>query len=360
MNTVEKGRLLTLHSYSSDGIGGIETLIRSIQKVAFRLGLESIEIYARSGITNLFENETPQAKKIKLQDFLGGGIKKRVFRYLLWRKEINNKINKNDIVVLFSVGSLLYFTRKKLSEANVIFVQTNKYEKIFNSLSKQVVFSLYRKYIDKVTVYTEYDKNKFSSIFNDIEVIPRGCKIETSGNVSEYTHKLVTIARIDEAQKNLSEMIDIVSGLPESYELTIYGSGEKEEVENLNKLIGGNKRIKFKGPIKEVKKALNENSVFLMTSHYEGFGQTLIEARSQGLPIVAYDTFEAAKWIIRHGLNGYLIEPYNKDLFREAILKITKNENVFVQYSRNALSFAEETENEKVEAQWEKLIESYS
>ena len=93
-----------------------------------------------------------------------------------------------------------------------------------------------------------------------------------------------------------------------------------------------------------------------MTSRYEGFGNTLIEARSQGLPIIAYDTFEALKWIVEDGKNGYLIPFEDQKKFADSILKISNSEKIYSEMSRNALKMSESTEYEKIMKKWRELI----
>lgn len=357
---MNRKKIITLHSYSSNGIGGIETLIRSLQKIANDIDFDAEEIFAEEGIANLFKTEYPNVKKTKLPNLLGSSISKRILRVLTWRKIIKKRNLKNNIIIIFSAGSLIYFSRKELKENIFLYVQTSKFEKLFNSKIKKLFFNLHKRYIKSVVVYTDYDKKKFLKLHDNISVIPRGCKIDKSDRLANYSYKLITIARIDEKSKNLSEMIEIVKSLPDYYELYIYGDGESNEIKNLKDMIKNEDKIKFLGPTKDVKEVLKECSLFLMTSHYEGFGQTLIEARSQGLPIVLYNTFDSAQWIVKNGFNGYLVSPYDKEEFKKSIMKITKDEETYKKYSKNALFLADETDNNVIEKKWKDLILSFN
>ena len=93
-----------------------------------------------------------------------------------------------------------------------------------------------------------------------------------------------------------------------------------------------------------------------MTSHYEGFGQTLIEARSQGLPLVVFNNFEAATWLIKQGENGFLINNNDVDDCVNKIKALTIDQATFNVFSNNCLKMANETDNEKVEKQWRQLL----
>src|SRR5690606_32264812 len=140
--------------------------------------------------------------------------------------------------------------------------------------------------------------------------------------IARFSRRLVTITRISEQQKNLSGMIEVMDLMPKGYTLDIYGGGTSEEVRYLEEMIKerSNSNVRFCGVARDVESVLKEYSVFLMTSHYEGFGQTIIEARSQGLPVIAYNTFDAASWVIKNGETGFLIQPYDKYSFKKAIL----------------------------------------
>src|SRR5690606_27135151 len=131
------------------------------------------------------------------------------------------------------------------------------------------------------------------------------------------------------------------------------------EVDALIRLVAGHPAIRFRGPVKEVDKVLRQYSVFIMTSHYEGFGQTLIEARSQGLPIVAFDTFDALSWIVRHGENGFRVTPGDHVDFALRIQTLTADCGQYERFSRAALTLARDTESAVIDRLWQTLLLRY-
>jgi len=144
--------------------------------------------------------------------------------------------------------------------------------------------------------------------------------------------------------------------LPADYTLSIFGDGPKDEIAQLEHLIEGFSNVTFYGPTSDVQSVLRKHNIFVMTSHYEGFGQTLIEARSQGLPTIAYNTFDALQWVIKEGANGTIVNPYNVDSFVEAVQTIAENKKTYLRMSENALKFSKETEKGNINKLWSSTL----
>lgn len=67
--------------------------------------------------------------------------------------------------------------------------------------------------------------------------------------------------------------------------------------------------VRFLGrlPLAEVRRLYTEHDVFVMPSHFEGYGMALVEALAHGLPCVARDAC-AMPEIVRPGVNGALVK----------------------------------------------------
>lgn len=70
----------------------------------------------------------------------------------------------------------------------------------------------------------------------------------------------------------------------------------------------------------------------------EGFGIALIEATSEGLPVVA-SRLEGLAEAITDGENGCLVAPQDPDSFRDAILSLSENDDVRREFGRHARTF---------------------
>lgn len=350
-------KLITVNPQKSTTMGGVETLIRHIQEVS-----DVSQIY------ELFEHQPqkehfPDSSKVVYKCFGSKKLNGIAHKFLTKNNQISVirrlKLNQDDTVIIFHPNDLLYIPFSTLKLSKIILVQTNKFDYFFKPFSKLIML-FYAQFINHFTVYTEKDAQTLADLYpklvQRIIVIPRGCKLPTAKEPSNHSYKLVTIARIDEDQKNFEEMISVFEELPEIYTLDIYGDGHLDEIFDLKNRVKKNPRVEYKGPTTNVAETLKHYSVFLMTSRYEGFGQTLIEARSQGLPIVAYNTFDALTWIIEDGVNGFTVSKWKRKTFAKKIEYICSEENKYKTMSENALKKAFVTEKQHIGEIWGSIL----
>ncbi|MCW7551380.1 glycosyltransferase [Endozoicomonas gorgoniicola] len=351
-------KLITVNSNKSTTIGGVEGLIRFIQSLD--IDYKMIELFFSIGTKEVYQEN----KNIDYIDYSiknhSGLLSKLGLKINQIRKIKSCSAGDGAVIILFHPNDLLYMPVSILKSSKIILVQTNRFDIFFKPFSK-IIMALVKKYINYVTVYTKKDKAVLTEMYPDlgkkIKVIPRGCRIQSCETVRTCSKKLVTVARIDEDQKDFTAMLDIFSRLPKGYSLDIYGGGSAEEIASLQEKVGKVPGVQFKGEVSDdLPKVLQQYSVFLMTSRYEGFGQTLIEARSQGLPIVVFDNFDALSFIVENGFNGFAIQNNDRHEFSRKILELCENEHIYMNMTRNALSKAQETNLDLVNSLWKEIL----
>ena len=93
-------------------------------------------------------------------------------------------------------------------------------------------------------------------------------------------------------QKNIPLLLGALKELnsqdsPE-FNLTIVGSGPlKTELQSLSADLGIEELVTWKGQLQDVLPFYRSLNVFVLPSDYEGFGLVLLEAMSQGIPVIA-------------------------------------------------------------------------
>lgn len=134
------------------------------------------------------------------------------------------------------------------------------------------------------------------------------------------------------SHKNVNVLIKSIAGLKKELpkiKCLIIGDGpEREKLESLSNDLGLTQNIKFLGFVKEIDEVyalMKSSNVFVLPSTREGFGIVVIEANACGLPVIVINHPEnAAKDLIKDGINGYVCELDEKDIFKK-IIKVLKN-----------------------------------
>lgn len=100
---------------------------------------------------------------------------------------------------------------------------------------------------------------------------------------------LLVVGRLVE-DKGIDLAIKALAELPVNFTLTIVGDGpEHGKLVSLAEDLRVSDRVRFVGKSNSPERYYQSCDIFLMTSKYEPFGQTILEATACGLPVVAFD-----------------------------------------------------------------------
>ncbi len=161
----------------------------------------------------------------------------------------------------------------------------------------------------------------------------RETRIVCVGNIErrKRTHHIVEIANI---LKNSFPVLqyDIVGGeLDKAYSEEI-----KEQISNYN--IGLIVKLYGRVDDETLKSLYQKASLFVFPSSYEGYGMVLVEAMSNGLPVVAYNN-SAIPYTIKNDYNGVVVEDGNFEKMAEAIGHLLNDTNKMYKLSGQALKY---------------------
>ncbi len=197
-----------------------------------------------------------------------------------------------------------FLWKKCFLRANAVILQTQEQAEYFNQKiqRKSVVIS-----------------NPLAQQYKD------NFKTEYAQNITRF----VAAGRIT-PQKNYPLMIKAFQKACESNNdimLFIYGSGEEEYTQKIQKLInetGLASRIQLMGKTTDMSSVLRSADAFLMTSNFEGMPNALAEAMATGLVCVSTNCRTGPRDLIDDGQNGYLVQVENEEELVKVIKKITK------------------------------------
>ena len=103
-------------------------------------------------------------------------------------------------------------------------------------------------------------------------------------------------------------------------------------------------------------KFIAKADVFALTSHYEGFGNVLVEAMACGVPVVATAS-AGTQDIVRDGENGVLVEPHTADAVAGALALVLGDGERRAQMSTAARAHARHFALPAVASQYDSLFQ---
>lgn len=123
------------------------------------------------------------------------------------------------------------------------------------------------------------------------------------------------------SQKQFEHLVEAISQLTNEFPnwwVAILGEGvDRGSLQAKILHYGLENKIKLIGRVGNIGDWYKSASMFVMTSRYEGYPNSLVEAMVSGVPVVSYDCPSGPAEVIRHGENGRLAAANNvQDLVR--------------------------------------------
>ncbi|NJB37532.1 glycosyltransferase [Croceivirga sp. JEA036] len=185
---------------------------------------------------------------------------------------------------------------------------------------------------------TLFPKDKITVIHNGI-AIPDNLNRISWDNKKHFT--LINLGRL-EYQKNQTFLIDVAKQLEDrkvEFKMIIGGEGRlRTDLEQKISEFNLRETISMAGFIDNPMEFLKQGDIFLLPSHWEGFGYVLAEAGLCGLPSVAFNISSNPE-VIKQNKTGVLTPPNDVDAFVEAILKLSENKEDLIEKGKAAREY---------------------
>jgi glycosyltransferase involved in cell wall biosynthesis len=278
------------------------------------------------------------------------------FEYVAFEFLLLKLICKKAKFVVYIIGDYPEWNYRK---------KKNKLLKIFLLVSQKISQFLANEcWILSDYLMSKY-KTKNSVLIRSSSIKKKDISLPKSINLDEIV--LIFVSRFAK-EKNPHIPIFVVKILKEkgyNVTLNLIGDGDlKANMEELIQKLGLNENVKMFGWTKDRRKLfeiLKESDILLFTSKPgEGLGLTILEAMSQGLPIIATKC-GGPEEVIEDGINGYLVNYSNdEDIVNQFVEKIEflmKNPEIYEKISKNNIEKAKEwTMEEFSKIQRERMI----
>lgn len=244
------------------------------------------------------------------------------------------------LFLIFNIKSKLVCSEHVGFEASSIIIR----------ILKRITYKL----ADHLVLLTKYDYNILKpSLSTPCIVIPNPT-IYTALSKDELVNKeniVLAVGRLNQ-QKNFTKLIKLWAALPkelhQDWRLRIVGSGEEKKL--LLKVIteeAVSESVELIEASRDIHLEYKQASILAMTSRYEGLPLVLIEAKSFGLPAIAFDCKTGPAEIICNMSDGFLIPMHDDAMYIHQLTKMMTNEKLRIEMSLNAIdnssSFSEDS-----------------
>lgn len=143
----------------------------------------------------------------------------------------------------------------------------------------------------------------------------------------------------------IQALAGLESELKKKIKLDIYGTGAKEYLWKLNRIIKANdleQCVEFKGYCDHLYEKVNSYDIGFVCSKSEGFGRVTVEYMMSGLCVIASDT-GANPELVKDSVNGMIYHYNNINDLRSKIRKAINDMDEVKKLSENAYAFSKET-----------------
>ena len=378
----KKIAILSLHL----GYGGVEKAIVSLANSLAKLNKYEIEIVS---IYKLYEKPVFDIdEKIKVTYLLPSELSPNRKE---WKEALNNlkliRLGKESLKSL----KILYARRKKMVEyikntdANVIISTRIFLNELLSEYGKDNILKIgweHNHYHDDMRYATDVIRS--AKNLDYFVLVSKGlqkfyhkkmrifkCKCIYIPNAIENVPKtkspltgehIISVGRLS-PEKGYLDLLKIYLDLKKKkckWHLDIVGDGsERSRLEKFIKENNLENDVTLHGfkNSKEIEKLMQKSSIYVMTSYTESFGIVLLEAMSNGLPCLAFDSAEGAKEVITSGRDGYLIKHRNFKAMEKKILDLNKNIYMRKELGKNGRRKVKGYISDNICESWEKIIE---
>jgi glycosyltransferase involved in cell wall biosynthesis len=351
-------------------IGGINSLIK-LKVNYWALNKE----YELTIITTEQKNRSPfyeLDKSIKLVDLgINYDRSKSYLSLSNFPKLLNNylklnrwlKNNRADLIIISNHIPVTFFFAFLKTKAK--FLKEYHFTQFFRDQRKPSLFSRFEKYIEskldfQLVLNPEESKYYHSATAVHIPnpIVLGSEEVEISTN-RELT--VISAGRISSV-KRFELLLEIWNELRKynsSWNLEIYGTGDKSDIENLQRKVidlelSGS--VKILKPINNLSEIMKHKGIYAMTSAQECFPMVLLEAQSAGLPIIAFDCPTGPRNIIKNKVNGILVPMDDRTAYVRELRNLINDEDLRTFIAAKSLKSVQKYSLLNVMNRWESLI----
>jgi glycosyltransferase involved in cell wall biosynthesis len=176
-------------------------------------------------------------------------------------------------------------------------------------------------------------------------------------------HRLLAVGRYV-PQKGFDLLIDSFSSLANRFpdwELVIAGEGpERERLQTMLEGRPWRNRVSLTGPVGNIGDWYASADIFVLSSRFEGFPNTLLEAMAHGVAVVASDCPTGPRALIDDGVNGLLVLPDEPAALAAALERLMADEQLRFKLGESAQEARKRFSVQAIANLWTNIVEHKS
>jgi glycosyltransferase involved in cell wall biosynthesis len=296
-------------------------------------------------------------KYLNINFHSGFNLFNKIDSILKVRKHFNGYTGKT---ILFGVGnypSLLLCFLPKSKTLKKIGRQHLAYSGIKN-IWVIMRWLLFRR-LDRVVSETEHDLSSFRKLNKNTVHIPNSNSFFPQQVATLTNKRILLIGRMvpDKGYDLLFKVISKFQANHPDWEFRVIGDGPlRPKIEEMIVSLKLEDQVSILSSTKTILQEYLQASIYLMTSRTEGLPLVLLEAQACGLPIVAFDCETGPAEIVRHGEDGYLVEPGDIDTMVDRLVELANDFEKRKAFGIRARENAKRFLPEEIYKQWDELF----
>jgi len=354
-------KIKLIHLITSLNFGGAEimllNLVRFLDKEKFEIKIGSL--IEDGPLKKKFENLKIEVKVFKKKSKLGLELIPQLKKYFL--KERPQIVHTH----LFASD---FWGKIAAWQAKVPFIVTTEHNLNFNEgkikhLLKRITYRFTSKVIAVSQTVADYLKEKYRVSPQKIKVIYNGIDLAFwQREKKKLKREEIIIGNVGRLEKQKGQRYlllafkEVLQEFPKA-RLQIIGQGrEKENLFNLAQDLEIKERVEFISPSLKIKEIMEGFDLFVLSSLWEGFGLSLLEAQALGIPVITSDIGGCNEFIY-HRVNGLLFPKANPLALASEIIWLLKHPQEGEKIVREGLERIKKFDIKKIVKEYEELYE---
>jgi Glycosyltransferase len=218
--------------------------------------------------------------------------------------------------------------------------------------------------LSTIICLNDEEKELFTDLNSNVVTIPNFTPIQDAiASVKNgHSKKILTVAYLSYT-KGIDLLLEVAKNVLKTNDKVVWkviGNGEELAKTVIHKFISDENlqgRIIIQEPTSsDLSEEYRSADIFVLTSRFECFPMTLLEAMSYSVPCIAFDCDTGPRHIIRNQVNGFLATNGNTNEMSKLIIELLSNEDYRKEIAKQAQIDSLSFSPEHVYLLWDRLL----